>query len=56
MTEKDKLNEKTEKKSKIMQSETEAWAEIDHYEDGQVSIPSEDAVDRAKEWVEDNEK
>lgn len=37
-------------------SATEAWAEQDHFDpDTHVSIPSEDAVERAKNWVEENE-
>ena len=36
---------------------TEAWADIDHYEKGsRVSIPSEEAVEDAKAWVEVNQK
>lgn len=38
-------------------SRTEAWADAESVvpETG-VVIPKEDAVERAKEWVEDNEK
>ncbi len=44
-------------KNKIGSSATEAWADVDHYEkDTHVSIPSEEAVEQAKEWVEENEK
>lgn len=36
---------------------TEAWANTDHYEkESHVSIPSEEAVELAKAWVEENEK
>ncbi|MBF4695772.1 DUF3787 domain-containing protein [Fusibacter sp. Q10-2] len=36
---------------------TEAWADIDHYEkDSCISIPSEEAVELAKAWVEENQK
>ena len=38
-------------------SKTEAWADIDYQKkDSKVSIPHEEAVDRAKAWVEENEK
>ncbi len=37
-------------------SVTEAWADPDHFEpDTNVSIPSEEAVEAAKKWVETNE-
>ncbi len=37
-------------------SVTAAWADHDHYEpETNVSIPSEEAVEIAKEWVENNE-
>lgn len=36
---------------------TEALAEIDHYEpETLVSIPSLDAVERGKAWIEENQK
>ncbi|WP_306455960.1 DUF3787 domain-containing protein [Fusibacter sp. 3D3] len=36
---------------------TEAWADIDHYEkESCVSIPSEEAVEIAKAWVDENHK
>ncbi len=36
---------------------TEAWANVDHYEqETNVSVPSEEAVELAKAWVEENEK
>lgn len=35
---------------------TEAWADADHHDpETHVSIPSEEAVENAKEWVEGNE-
>lgn len=38
-------------------NKTEAIADVDHYEkDSHVSIPSLEAVEIAKQWVEDNEK
>lgn len=37
-------------------SATEAWADPDYFDpDTNVSIPSEEAVVAAKEWVEGNE-
>lgn len=44
-------------KAKLGASETEAWA--DHKtvdKDSKINIPSEAAVESAKEWVEENEK
>lgn len=36
---------------------TEAWADISYMtKDTKITIPSVDAVIRAKEWVEENEK
>lgn len=36
---------------------TEAWADIHHLnKDTKVSVPSSDAVIRAKDWVEENQK
>ena len=38
-------------------SRTEAWADVAyHKKDSNVTIPSLDAVERAKAWVEMNEK
>lgn len=38
-------------------NKTEAWTNVDHYQDDTcVSIPSTEAVEEAKEWVEENEK
>ncbi len=38
-------------------SKTEAWADIAYLKKGtKVSVPHEEAVDRAKAWVEENEK
>jgi hypothetical protein len=38
-------------------SRTEAWADHKKYEDEtRVNIPSEQAVEDAKQWVEENEK
>ncbi len=43
-------------KEQIKNSESEAWADSDHVTpDGNVAIPSEEAVERAKEWAETNE-
>lgn len=41
----------------IENHETAAWADVEKIipESG-VSIPSEDAVERAKDWVEENKK
>lgn len=40
----------------VKHSESEAWADVDHVTaDANVSIPSEEAVERAKEWAETNE-
>ncbi|HAS74949.1 MAG TPA: DUF3787 domain-containing protein [Clostridiales bacterium UBA8960] len=45
------------KKAMLGASETEAWTDHKKIEkDSQVNIPSEDAVETAKEWVEENEK
>jgi len=35
---------------------TDALSSVDHYEDGNVTIPTADAVEEAKKWVEENEK
>lgn len=41
---------------KVKHSESEAWADVDHVTpDAGVSIPSEEAVEIAKEWAETNE-
>lgn len=38
-------------------SRTEAWADVAYMKkDTNVPVPSEDAVERAKAWVEENEK
>lgn len=38
-------------------SKTEAWADVEYRKKNtNVPIPSLDAVDRAKAWVEENEK
>lgn len=42
-------------KEMIKHSDSEAWADVDHSTDANVSIPSEEAVERAKEWAETNE-
>lgn len=55
MSEKNKLEEK--EKNKLGGSKTEAWADTHHTDkETNVSIPSEEAVEDAKHWVEDNEK
>lgn len=43
-------------KKKVANNDSEAWADADHYtEDGaHVNIPSEEAVERAKEYAENN--
>jgi hypothetical protein len=49
--------EKTKELEKLGSSATEAWAENDkEIKDTKVTIPSEEAVQEAKEWVEENEK
>lgn len=46
-----------ELKKKIAKSDSEAIDSPDHLQkDTNVSIPTEEAVELAKEWVEDNEK
>lgn len=46
----------SQKHKETSSSATEAWADHDHYEpETHVSIPSEEAVENAKEWVEGNE-
>lgn len=43
-------------KAQIKQSDSEAWADNERETaDSKVSIPSEEAVERAKEWAETNE-
>lgn len=43
-------------KKEYSSSKTEAWADHKTYEpDTHVSIPSEEAVEEAKAWVEGNE-
>lgn len=43
-------------KTTIGASSTEAWAEIAYVKEGsRVTIPSEEAVERAKAWVEEHE-
>ncbi len=50
----DNLNEL---KKKIAKSDSEAIENTDHLQkDTNVSIPTEEAVKLAKEWVEENEK
>ena len=45
-----------DKKKLLGASKTEAWADIKYRKDKtNVPIPSEDAVDRAKAWVEEHE-
>lgn len=49
------LNEKS--KAMLGASQTEAWTDAKKYEsDSHVNLPSEMAVENAKEWVEENEK
>lgn len=49
--------DKNKKTEKLGTSRTEAWADIDHSEkETKITIPSEMAVEDAKEWVEENEK
>lgn len=44
-------------KKRLQGATSEAWADIDHLEgEGHVSIPSEEAVERAKEYAETNER
>tara|TARA_Y100001933_G_C18953887_1_gene545075 strand:- start:139 stop:285 length:147 start_codon:yes stop_codon:yes gene_type:complete len=47
-----------DKKNKVLgASKTEAWADVKYQKKGtKVPVPSEEAVERAKEWVETNEK
>jgi len=46
-----------DKKKLLGASKTEAWADISYRKKKtNVPIPSVDAVDRAKAWVEENEK
>lgn len=47
-----------EKRKKVLgASKTEAWADVACYkENTNVPIPSLDAVERAKAWIEENEK
>ncbi|MGX8796423.1 CDIF630_02480 family spore surface protein [Fusibacter sp. JL298sf-3] len=48
---------KDKKKAPLGSSKTEAWADSHHVEEEtNISIPSEEAVQDAKEWVEQNEK
>jgi hypothetical protein len=35
---------------------TDALSSVDHYEEGNVSIPTIETVEEAKKWVEENEK
>ncbi len=45
------------KEAAVGSSVTEAWADMSKLEkDTKVNIPSEEAVEAAKEWVEENEK
>lgn len=49
--------EKTKKTEQLGSSVTEAWADNDkEIKETNVTIPSEEAVEDAKEWVEENEK
>lgn len=44
-------------KKKLGDTRTEAWADQEKFkEETHVNIPSEQAVEDAKEWVEENEK
>ncbi|MDH8678502.1 DUF3787 domain-containing protein [Fusibacter bizertensis] len=44
-------------KAKLGSSQTEAWADAKKYEkDTHINLPSEAAVENAKEWVDENEK
>lgn len=44
-------------KAKLGASSTEAWADAKKYDKrSHINIPSESAVESAKEWVEENEK
>ncbi len=47
----------TKKEAAVGTSATEAWADMSKLaKDTKVNIPSEEAVEAAKEWVEENEK
>ncbi|NPE22152.1 DUF3787 domain-containing protein [Fusibacter sp. A1] len=44
-------------KRKIAHSDTEAWANVDHYKDeSHVSVPSEESVENQMDWLHVNEK
>lgn len=44
-------------KAKLGASSTEAWADAKKYDKhSHINLPSESAVETAKEWVEENEK
>ncbi|PKM50866.1 MAG: DUF3787 domain-containing protein [Firmicutes bacterium HGW-Firmicutes-7] len=44
-------------KNPIENHQTAAWADIEKVQpESRVPIPSQEAVDRAKDWVEENEK
>lgn len=50
-------NDKKKTNPSLGASKTEAWADSHHVEkDTNLAIPSEEAVEQAKEWVEENEK
>lgn len=47
----------TKKEATVGGGVTEAWADMSKFaKDTKVNIPSEEAVEAAKEWVEENEK
>lgn len=47
----------TKKEAAVGGGVTEAWADMSKLaKDTKVNIPSEEAVEAAKEWVEENEK
>ncbi|MBM7561253.1 CDIF630_02480 family spore surface protein [Fusibacter tunisiensis] len=49
--------DKSQKVEKLGSSKTEAWADTKTLEkESKVNIPSQTAVEDAKEWVEENEK
>jgi hypothetical protein len=49
--------DKTKELEKLGSSATEAWADNDkELKETKVTIPSEEAVNDVKEWVEENEK